>query len=996
MKLARLSSVSIASCAAGLAALVSIGLMAHGDMRAKQAEMAGLIELQNLLDSLSAESDRLVLSGGDAETAAAFRSEAASLQRQLRAIGDEYPTARTARLEIDRLIEALEDANALPTEPAGEPSDSRTEGPLDIPQRARAIISRVARQGVALDTALHQLLRERQQAIATDATWIAGSFAAAALAFGVLSLLAFGLIHRRIGGPVHELATTIDRIRAGESDLRAASGGDSELARLADTLNRLLDERDASDRRIAHQQQALEDRERMLTDSQRIARVGSWRLDTREERLEWSDETFRIAGIDHAAGEPTPEGFLAMVHAEDREHLRYIQARAHYEDTRHDLEFRIVRPDGSIRRVHELAETGRDEKGHIVALTGTIQDITERHEAEQRLRQYHHLIEAGSDLFCIVDGDHRYVLANDGYAGLYGLTAETLEGRHLTDVLSNDSYRDEVAPRIDRGLAGESISFEGERTYPDLGTRRFLIRYFPVPAVKGTQWNVGAVMTDITDIQQAEEQLREQARVLDIAGRVARFGGWWVDLDANRVHWSDMVAEIHAMPRGYEPTVEEGISFYAPEYRDAIRQRFTACAEQGIPYDDEMQILDAHGERLWARVVAEPVRDANGRIHSVQGAFQDISSRKEADREVERLNARLANTLESISDAFYSLTSDWRFDYVNNAAARLLGRSPSDLPGKNIWTEFPGAVDTAIEHEYRRAMRERVTVALEEYYEPLETWFDIRAYPTEDGLAVYFRDVTERREMEEQLRRREEELRDSRDELAAMLETRQMLINALPAHIALLDADGTILDVNEQWRHFGADNHNPDPDAGLGANYLSICDGATGECADEAAEARAGLAEVLDGERETVSLEYPSHAPERARWFRMMANRLGGDRAPGAVVMHVDITERKLAEQELNRLAYQDALTGLRSRNGFVQALADRLWQTGWQYGAMVIMFDIKRHRDINNSHGYAAGDRLLQMVAERVEAMAGEHALVGRVGGDEFVVYLPIVLRNY
>ena len=354
MKLARLSSVSIASCAAGLAALVSIGLMAHGDMRAKQAEMAGLIELQNLLDSLSAESDRLVLSGGDAETAAAFRSEAASLQRQLRAIGDEYPTARTARLEIDRLIEALEDANALPTEPAGEPSDSRTEGPLDIPQRARAIISRVARQGVALDTALHQLLRERQQAIATDATWIAGSFAAAALAFGVLSLLAFGLIHRRIGGPVHELATTIDRIRAGESDLRAASGGDSELARLADTLNRLLDERDASDRRIAHQQQALEDRERMLTDSQRIARVGSWRLDTREERLEWSDETFRIAGIDPAAGEPTPEGFLAMLHAEDREHLRDIQARAHYEDTRHD---RADIPLGALdRRDGEIAD----------------------------------------------------------------------------------------------------------------------------------------------------------------------------------------------------------------------------------------------------------------------------------------------------------------------------------------------------------------------------------------------------------------------------------------------------------------------------------------------------------------------------------------------------------------------------------------------------------------------------------------------------------------
>lgn len=241
------------------------------------------------------------------------------------------------------------------------------------------------------------------------------------------------------------------------------------------------------------------------------------------------------------------------MHADDRAHLHDVETRARYEEIRHDYEFRIVRPDGSVRRVHELAETERDENGDIVALTGTIQDITERYEVEQRLRQYHHLMESGSDLFCVIDSGHRYVLANDGYAALYGPTGETIEGIHLTDVLGDDFYRREAAPHIDRCLAGESISFEGERTYPHLGTRHFLIRYFPVPAVEGTRWNVGAVMTDITDIRQAEEQLREQAQVLDIAGRVARFGGWWVDLDASRIHWSDMVAEIHGMPRGYAP-----------------------------------------------------------------------------------------------------------------------------------------------------------------------------------------------------------------------------------------------------------------------------------------------------------------------------------------------------------------------------------------------------------------------------------------------------------
>ncbi|MEF8833894.1 MAG: GGDEF domain-containing protein, partial [Halofilum sp. (in: g-proteobacteria)] len=121
-----------------------------------------------------------------------------------------------------------------------------------------------------------------------------------------------------------------------------------------------------------------------------------------------------------------------------------------------------------------------------------------------------------------------------------------------------------------------------------------------------------------------------------------------------------------------------------------------------------------------------------------------------------------------------------------------------------------------------------------------------------------------------------------------------------------------------------------------------------------------------------------------------MANRIGEGAGASAVVMRVDITERKLAEQELNRLAYQDALTGLPSRNGFVHALSEQLGQTGWQPNAMVMMFDIRRHRDINDSYGYAIGDRLLQAIGERITEVAGEDAVVGRIGGDEFVIYLP------
>ncbi|MDZ7748715.1 MAG: bifunctional diguanylate cyclase/phosphodiesterase [Halofilum sp. (in: g-proteobacteria)] len=106
--------------------------------------------------------------------------------------------------------------------------------------------------------------------------------------------------------------------------------------------------------------------------------------------------------------------------------------------------------------------------------------------------------------------------------------------------------------------------------------------------------------------------------------------------------------------------------------------------------------------------------------------------------------------------------------------------------------------------------------------------------------------------------------------------------------------------------------------------------------------------------------------------------------------MHIDITERKLAEQELERIAYQDPLTGLWSRQGLGRALAARFEHTGWQPGARVVMLNLRHQRDVNDAHGYAIGDQVLIEVAHRLVERAGDGALVARPGGDEFAVFLP------
>jgi PAS domain S-box-containing protein len=120
---------------------------------------------------------------------------------------------------------------------------------------------------------------------------------------------------------------------------------------------------------------------------------------------------------------------------------------------------------------------------------------------------------------------------------------------------------------------------------------------------------------------------------------------------------------------------------------------------------------------------------------------------------------RLQKILESIADAFYALDREWRFTYVNSQAERLLRRDRFALLNRNIWEAFPEAVASTFYEQYHKAVEEGAPVRFIEYYAPLEGWFEVSAYPSAEGLSVYFRDVTERRRMEESLRESEERYR---------------------------------------------------------------------------------------------------------------------------------------------------------------------------------------------------------------------------------------------
>ena len=167
----------------------------------------------------------------------------------------------------------------------------------------------------------------------------------------------------------------------------------------------------------------------------------------------------------------------------------------------------------------------------------------------------------------------------------------------------------------------------------------------------------------------------DRERFLQIASRIARLGGWRIDLKKGVVSLSDEASQIHGLPNGSTFPIQVGMDFYPAEVRPLITAAFAACASDGTPYELEVDILTATGQRVPVRVSGEAVRGADGTIDRIQGAIQDISALREAQADAERVGARLVRTLESVTDAFYTVDRSWRFTYVNPEAERLLQRT---------------------------------------------------------------------------------------------------------------------------------------------------------------------------------------------------------------------------------------------------------------------------------------------------------------------------------
>ncbi|MDP2868793.1 PAS domain-containing protein [Methyloversatilis sp.] len=509
----------------------------------------------------------------------------------------------------------------------------------------------------------------------------------------------------------------------------------------------------------------------LLDEAQAIAAMGSWEFDLDSKVLTWSAQTCLLFGTAPKDFRCTFDEFLSYIVPEDRGTV----AACIYEQTLAgsivENTYRIRRPNGEIRWMYERGKVVFDGDGQPRRRLGMVMDTTERELAREALasteKSFRKVFEDAATGIAITTPDGRFVATNAAYRRMLGYPEDELLACTLWSITHPDDLAD-VRALISQLQVGQRDSFVMEKR--DLASNgRTVWCRMSVSMQRdtaGVPHSMIGVCEDITQQKEAESRLMQTEALLAMASRVSHLGAWIIRSPDHAMIWSDEVRRIHGLHPDETPSLDQALQFYIPEHRPLVSTAITECLNSGAPFDLEVQIVTAAGQRRWVRTTGEAVRNAAGGIVQLQGALQDVSGRKDAEHALQESRRELLTLMANLPGMVYRcLADDERtMEFVSEGVVDLTGYRPDELMGDGA-THYASLI-----HPDDRAGVRRALLAAIQAGRPFELSYRIIArdgrerWMWERGQGVFnpednrttiegvISDVSQRRKDEEQLR----------------------------------------------------------------------------------------------------------------------------------------------------------------------------------------------------------------------------------------------------
>jgi PAS domain S-box-containing protein len=278
------------------------------------------------------------------------------------------------------------------------------------------------------------------------------------------------------------------------------------------------------------------------------------------------------------------------------------------------------------------------------------------------------------------------------------------------------------------------------------------------------------------------------------------------------------------------------------------------------------------------------LRDSEGKPKQIFGITSDVTERKNAEKEIVKVLKEKETVLNRINDGMISVDNDWRYTFLNDAALETHPLGREGTLGKVIWDVHPELEGTVFWDKYREAMESRNVIEVESYYPPIDKWFSVKVYPSEDGLTIYYKDITLRKKAEEQITS-EKILSDT-------------IINSLPGIFYLYDRNGKFL----RW------NKNFETVSGYSAEEIQQLHPLDFFDTDEKELIKNKIGNVFVSGKDEVDAHFLTKSGEKIPYyFNGWASTF--ENKPCLIGVGLDITERKKISEELkeNELRYKAA-----------------------------------------------------------------------------------------
>ncbi len=438
------------------------------------------------------------------------------------------------------------------------------------------------------------------------------------------------------------------------------------------------DELEKANEDLKRAQAELQRRWQYLAEAQRLSHSGTFGWKVSSGELVWSDETYRILGFARETN-PTLDLVFDRVHPEDLERVRQLSDGAAQNGMDLDVEHRILLPDGVIKYVHVVAHAGRDDSGNLEYM-GVVTDITERKRAEEerqalslnlqeskaRLEEAQRVAHMGHYYWDLIA--NRVTWSDELYR-IYGLTPQEgpIDMAMVSEMIHPDDREHVFRAAEESVRSGVHSEAEHRVVRPDGEVRTVQGLGSVKRDASGLAYEMFGTVQDVTERKGAEEELQRMSRDLqesktwlEEAQRVTHVGYWVWDLETNRLIVSDEYCRILGLtPKKGAIDLAIVREIIHPEDREYVFRTAEEAVRSGERADCEHRILRPNGELRVVHSLGDLKKDSSGRPYQMFGTTQDITDRKRGE--------------EALRQSQFYLSEGQRLAHMGSWAAKDLG-----------------------------------------------------------------------------------------------------------------------------------------------------------------------------------------------------------------------------------------------------------------------------------------------------------------------------------